>query len=487
MNDIQLVKRFAEEASETAFRTLVERHLPLVLGTARRITGEHALAEDIAQAVFTLLAKKAGSLGPGTIVSGWLYHTTSFVAKRALVAEQRRRRREQKAVAMQIHDDPEPLWRKLAPQLDDAMGRLGETDRHALLLRFFENRPVREVGQTMGLSEEAAKKRVSRALEKLKQIIRRRGTEISTAALIAGMAHESSAATAAAGGLAAKIAAAAVASTAAGAAAGATPALVNEVLSAWRWAAFKTAGLTGVGLVALILLVPPIARMARTPAAATDGSPVAEAAAASVSAREVADLPGEAAGIEFNGQVIPTHPLAIKVLDAISGEPLSKAEVTHSIQYELSPGPVPTPERTDTNGVVMLSVPVRWPGDERRALFSVYVKAKDYTARTINWLSTTGSPLSVVSTQYTVRLEAGMMLSGTVIDEKGRPVSEVRVGALGNGYRGYTTTMDDQGRVTSPPEVREKMSPSSASIRADPGQQSPTATVASSSTIFRAT
>lgn len=110
MNDAQLLQNFAEQNSEAAFRSLVERHLPLVFGTARRMTGDNALAEDIAQTVFILLAAKAKRLGRDTILSGWLYRTARFVASRALIAEQRRRRREQEAVTMQSSTPSDPSW-----------------------------------------------------------------------------------------------------------------------------------------------------------------------------------------------------------------------------------------------------------------------------------------------------------------------------------------------------------------------------------------
>jgi|SRR6266850_21453 len=100
MNDAQLLQRFAEQNSEAAFRALMERHLPLVFGTARRMTGDNAPAQDIAQTVFILLARKGNRLGPNTILSGWLHRTTRFVAARALTAEWRRRRREQEAVTI---------------------------------------------------------------------------------------------------------------------------------------------------------------------------------------------------------------------------------------------------------------------------------------------------------------------------------------------------------------------------------------------------
>src|SRR5581483_7173983 len=125
MSDPELINQFIAGESEAAFRELVQRHLPLVAGTARRITGNAALAEEITQTVFILLARKARSLGDRTVLPGWLYRTTCFVAARALRSEQRRHRREQEAVSMQTHHDPDPGWKQTAARLDDALNRLG--------------------------------------------------------------------------------------------------------------------------------------------------------------------------------------------------------------------------------------------------------------------------------------------------------------------------------------------------------------------------
>ena len=308
MNDEQLLQSFAEHGSEAAFRTLVERHLPLVLGTARRITGESGLAEEVAQTVFILLARKARNLRPGTILSAWLYRATRFVAARALLAEQRRRRREQEAVTMQLNTDSDPAWQRVAPRLDDALGRLGQPDRNALLLRFFEQRPMRDVGASLGLSEEAARKRVARALKKLRRILSRRGTEVSTGALIAGLTHEGSTA-AAEIGRATKIAAVALADLAAGAGVAAVgSALLADALAAWRWAQIKTVLGVGSGLVAVALLVPPVLRSVRnetgstTPALANETSgpsKVSEPTASNSLASREPDT------IEIAGQTIP--------------------------------------------------------------------------------------------------------------------------------------------------------------------------------------
>src|SRR5882724_1060050 len=234
MTDAQLLQRFAEQNSEAAFRALVERHLPLVFGTARRMTGNNALAEDIAQTVLILLARKGNRLSRDTVLSGWLHRTTRFVTARALTAEWRRRRREQEAVTMQPPHDPDSSWLRLGLHLDDALGRLGDTDRNAILLRYFEQKSLREVGLSLGLREEAAKKRVARALEKLRRMFRRRGAEMSAAALVAGLTKETAEA-ASAIPLAGKMASIVFARGAASAGACAGSALLNDVLAALRW------------------------------------------------------------------------------------------------------------------------------------------------------------------------------------------------------------------------------------------------------------
>src|SRR5438093_1722385 len=417
MNDEQLLQSFAEHGSEAAFRTLVERHLPLVLGTARRITGESGLAEEVAQTVFILLARKARNLRPGTILSAWLYRATRFVAARALLAEQRRQRREQEAVTMQLNTDSDPAWQPIAPRLDDALGRLGQPDRNALLLRFFEQRPMRDLGASLGLSEEAARKRVARALKKLRRILSRRGTEVSTGALIAGLTHEGSTA-AAEIGLATKIAAVALADLAAGAGVAAVgSALLADALAAWRWAQIKTVLGVGSGLVAVALLVPPVLRSVRneagrtTPALANETSgpsKVSEPTASNSLASREPDT------IEIAGQTIPLRSLRVTVLDAQSDGPIPGAEGTHTLMGFSGEDAALAPLRADSNGIVALRIPERVPGGERMDYFEVSARAEGYAPRTIHWLSTTGNVLGVISTQYTVRLEPGITLSGTV-------------------------------------------------------------------------
>ncbi|HEX7570243.1 MAG TPA: sigma-70 family RNA polymerase sigma factor, partial [Verrucomicrobiae bacterium] len=143
-DDMTLVREFAARQSEPAFAALVERHLSLVHSAAVRQTGDTHLAEEITQAVFIILARKAAALGPKTVLSAWLYRTTRYAAADALKTRRRRHAREQEAFMQSILNQPDTdAWAQLAPLLDDALNELGETDRTALVLRFFENKSAR--------------------------------------------------------------------------------------------------------------------------------------------------------------------------------------------------------------------------------------------------------------------------------------------------------------------------------------------------------
>ncbi len=151
-DDMALVREYAAHGSERAFESLVARHLNLVYSAALRQVGDTHLAEEIAQAVFTILARKAGALGSGTILPGWLYRTTRFTAANILRTEANRHRREQEAY-MQSPTDEAPengVWQELSPMLDEAMARLSESDRDALVLRFFQKKSLSELGEALG-------------------------------------------------------------------------------------------------------------------------------------------------------------------------------------------------------------------------------------------------------------------------------------------------------------------------------------------------
>src|ERR1051325_8257259 len=169
MDDLALLSEYAVQKSEKAFEKLVSRYADLVYSAAHRQVHNPSLAEEVTQAVFILLAQKVGSLGSKTLLPGWLYSATWFTARRALRNEQLRQRREGEA-AMQGVLSQSPVdfsWEDLAPVLDDAMMQLNQRDRDAILLRFFKQRHFNEVGRSLGITEEAARKRTTRALETL--------------------------------------------------------------------------------------------------------------------------------------------------------------------------------------------------------------------------------------------------------------------------------------------------------------------------------
>ena len=190
MDDWELLAEYARERSEGAFAILVGRYVDLVYSAALRQLGDPEQARDVSQAVFLLLARKAGSLKSGTVLSGWLYRTARFVALEAARAESRRKRREESIAHMNTDNSPTPeeLWKDVAPCIDSAMEQLNESDRAAVLLRFFHGRSLRELAGILGVTEEAAKRRVTRALERLRRVLGRQGITSSSSMLGAVLA-----------------------------------------------------------------------------------------------------------------------------------------------------------------------------------------------------------------------------------------------------------------------------------------------------------
>jgi RNA polymerase sigma factor (sigma-70 family) len=184
-DDIVLLRQYAG-GDEGAFTALFERHVHLVYSAALRQVRIRSHAEEITQAVFILLARKAKSLNPKTVLSGWLYQAARLTAASLIKREIRRQRREQEVYMQNPTEAATPLWEQIAPLLDEAMGQLGEQDRNAIVLRYFENRTPQEVAVALKLNEVAARKRVSRALEKLRNVFAKRGV-FSTGAIIGGV------------------------------------------------------------------------------------------------------------------------------------------------------------------------------------------------------------------------------------------------------------------------------------------------------------
>lgn len=216
-DDAELLRRYAGEKSEAAFAELVRRHVNFVYSAAlRRVGGDAHLAEDVTQQVFTALARSAATLAEHPVLSGWLYTTTRNAAAQVVRTERRRQTREQESHAMnELTSSParDAEWERLRPVLDGAMDELAEADRQAVLLRFFEGKSFADVAAKLQLTENTARMRVERALDKLHALLGRRGVTSTTAALSLALAGQAT--VAAPAGLAASITGVALAGTAA--------------------------------------------------------------------------------------------------------------------------------------------------------------------------------------------------------------------------------------------------------------------------------
>ncbi len=183
-DDTELLSAYVTQRSEEAFATLVERYVSLVYSSALRQVSDPHLAEEVTQAVFIILARKAGSLNRKTILPGWLCCTARFVALNALKAERRRQHYEKEALMESLlHGATPDAWPEIAPWLDEAVAKLNEADRSAVVLRYYQQKPLEEVGRVLGVDADAAQKRVSRALEKLRSYFSKRGVNSTTAAI----------------------------------------------------------------------------------------------------------------------------------------------------------------------------------------------------------------------------------------------------------------------------------------------------------------
>lgn len=245
IDDAELLRRYTEEHDEEAFAALVQQRLPLVYAVARRrLGGDGALAQDVAQRVFADLAAKAGSLCRHPALVAWLFASTRYAAAQMARAEQRRRVREERAIDMS--DEPKEAgvdWEQVRPALDELIDGLATRDREAVMLRFFEGRACAEIGTRLRLSEDGARARVERALEKLRVHLARRGVRSTTAAL--GLALTGQAQAAVPTGLAAAVTQGALAGVGTAGATGAA-----------AWVAFMSTGkMAGVACVLLVAAV----------------------------------------------------------------------------------------------------------------------------------------------------------------------------------------------------------------------------------------
>lgn len=210
-SDSQLLRAYTERRCEVAFAELVRRHIDLVHSAAIRMVNDPHLAKDVAQGVFVALAKDAAKLAAHPVLSGWLHRTTRNIAAQTVRTEVRRRNREKQVAAMNESPESDTVWEEIAPHLDAALVDLSEPDRDAVLLRYFENKPAQEMATILGITAEAAQKRVSRAVERLRENFAKRG--LTAGAVGLASAISANAVQAAPAGLAATISSASIAGT----------------------------------------------------------------------------------------------------------------------------------------------------------------------------------------------------------------------------------------------------------------------------------
>src|SRR5579871_358791 len=188
--DREQLRQFVQEGSQAAFAAIVERHLPFVYATCVREIRDADLAQDAAQVVFLILARKAATLHDGRVLASWLFQTARLVTRDILKKERRRMRREQIALQMGVATSyQEAVWMQTEPLLNEALAVLNSKERDAVLLRFIEGRSLKETGAALGLSEGAANMRISRALQKMRRHLDKGGVALSASLLTALIAE----------------------------------------------------------------------------------------------------------------------------------------------------------------------------------------------------------------------------------------------------------------------------------------------------------
>lgn len=413
-NDGDLLRCYATERSEEAFGELVRRHINLVYSAAlRQVNGDAQLAEDITQAVFTDLARKATSLSQHTSLLGWLYTSTRFASTTIRRTEQRRRAREQEAHAMNSilnYPETEPDWSQIRPLLDEAMHTLDANDREAVLLRHFERRSYSDIGVQLGLNENAARMRVDRALGKLHAILAKRGVT-STALVLAGLLTAHAVGTAPIQ-LATRVAQAAIA----GSAVGSVSLFLAKLLALSKVP-------VAVGAIALVVAATVVissrsahstdADAAPIAAAVTSTNPLAATAAASnkISTETSVETPAP--------PPLPDTPvLHLEIVTKEGGHPISSAPV----QYRAWSGQKFQGQKEfKANRLGICDV--YYPSNTTE--LQLITQIEGFADTRLLWRPPNGD---VIPTHYVLKVDPAVLIGGTVVDPDGNPVAGAKVG-----------------------------------------------------------
>ena len=401
MDDFDLLQSYAHHRSEEAFSKVVEQYIDLVYSAALRQVRDPHAADDITQAVFLVLARKAASLRKGTILPGWLIRTTRFTAANYMRRQGHRARAERLAMETTFSSaESEKLWQDISPALDEALAALSSSDRDALALRFFQKKSFRDIGSMLGLSDDAAQKRVSRALDKLRHGFARQRRPIANSLLVAALTAYSvqSAPPALHAAVLGHIHSAATAGI---------PTLVAETLHslAWprmRWIAAGTALLVAVTAI-------PAWQVARRQSATGDLARSAIAPPAQPVTTAPAILEPHAPTND------PRYVIRVVDADTRTGIPGAKLAVHYS---STSRGSESHDLQTDNTGEARLPVPKLAP--LRSTL--VFVTPPGYVPKAVSSPTLINYPDG-----YEMRMEKAATIAGVVRNESGFPVADVAV------------------------------------------------------------
>jgi RNA polymerase sigma factor (sigma-70 family) len=400
MNGAKLLDSYRSTGSETAFAELLQRYTNMVYSVAKRRVSDQSLAEEVTQTVFIRLAKSPPKLTHDGELASWLHRTAVHVAIDVWRSETRRRTREEQSVAMQSPTIEEAkVWEDITPHLDEALSQLSEEDRQALLLRFFERKPMRDVGNILGVSEDAAKMRVSRALNRLRGQLVPHGIACSVAAL--GLLVTARSVEAAPANLAGRIISASRVSRGA------------HTTSFLRAGALRIAGAVTLAVAVALLFV-------------ANGGGDADAGAGTQSGVQEPTTPGEplARGGRNSADVFKASALVsekihmrLQVVAGDTGQGLRGAEVQAAYFYAGGRGEGHELV-TDSNGDVF--IPKAKEGGNPG--MNVFVSIAGYVPVSIGFGR-------VVPSDYVLNLQPAALVAGVVVDEEGQPVSGVRLQA----------------------------------------------------------
>ncbi|HYG21847.1 MAG TPA: sigma-70 family RNA polymerase sigma factor [Verrucomicrobiae bacterium] len=403
-----LLQAYAERGDETAFRELVDRYADLVYSAAlRRLNGNATEALDVTQTVFTDLARKARSVQNADCLGGWLYRHTGFVASTMVRTKQRRQLREREAAQMNAPDEStDTLWQELAGQLDASIDELDPTDRRAILLRFFERRDFRSVGTALGLTDDAAQKRVSRALDKLRELLLQRRVNLSAALL--GTLLAGKAVSAAPAGLSALVSRNALAGAAV---AGIGLGLGNLSISLWTKLSVGAIVLTA----AVWLAVSYSSSFSAGPA--RQGIATATFETAAVEAVAAANVP-VAAAQPSEGTKAPADRLVLTIVADDVSRPIPNVE----FDFWVWEGESADRKRLRAARNGQCEVPFNRTRVKRLILAS---EIDGFVNTRLEWRPERGES---IPQEYTLRLQRAVAIGGRVLDADGQPVEDAEVG-----------------------------------------------------------